>query len=91
MGVSRGGRGEGEGGFDVGDIGEDEEGEGVDSDDDDGVNGDGKQVQVPVTLLSSPAGWPVYQGLGFEGLENVTVEMLDGLGELWFEVCRWDG
>jgi hypothetical protein len=29
--------------------------------------------------------------LGFEGVENATVSMLDGLGELWSEVCRWDG
>jgi hypothetical protein len=46
---------------------------------------------IPVTLLSSPAGWPLYESLGFEGVENATIGMLDGLGELWFEVCKWDG
>ena len=46
---------------------------------------------VPVTLLATPAGWPLYESLGFEGVENATISMLDGLGELWSEVCRWDG
>jgi hypothetical protein len=56
--------------------------------------GDGGEVQgtaVPVTLLATPAGWPLYENLGFEGVENATISMLDGLGELWFEVCKWDG
>lgn len=46
---------------------------------------------LPVTLTATPAGWPVYEAEGFKGLENVTVQMEDGLGELWFEVARWDG
>jgi len=44
---------------------------------------------MPVTLLSSPAGYPLYDSLGFESVKNATVGMLDGLGELWFEVMRW--
>jgi len=46
---------------------------------------------IPVTLLATPAGWPLYESLGFEGVENATIRMLDGLGELWFEVCKWNG
>jgi hypothetical protein len=46
---------------------------------------------IPVTLLATPAGWPLYESLGFEGVENATIGMFDGLGELWFEVCKWDG
>jgi hypothetical protein len=46
---------------------------------------------IPVTLLATPAGWSLYESLGFEGVENATIGMFDGLGELWFEVCKWDG
>jgi len=56
-----------------------------------GGQGVGEAKTIPVTLLSSPAGWPVYEELGFEGVENATVAMLDGLGKLWFEVSKWDG
>lgn len=44
---------------------------------------------MPVTLLATPAGYPLYDSLGFESVENATISMLDGLGELWFEVMRW--
>lgn len=47
------------------------------------------EPEMPVTLLSSPAGYPLYDGEGFESVKNVTVEMVDGDGELWFEVMRW--
>jgi hypothetical protein len=58
-----------------------------------GGTGDGGEAKgtVPVTLLATPAGWPLYESLGFEGVENATIDMLDGLGGLWFEVCKWDG
>ena len=56
-----------------------------------GEKGQEAKGSVPVTLLSSPAGWPLYESLGFEGVENATIGMLDGMGELWFEVCKWDG
>lgn len=46
---------------------------------------------MPVTLLASPAGFPLYDSLGFESVKNATMTMLDGLGELWFEVMEWDG
>jgi hypothetical protein len=53
--------------------------------------GEATAASIPVTLLSTPAGWPLYESLGFEGVENATVGLLDGLGELWFEICKWDG
>lgn len=43
----------------------------------------------PVTLLSTPAGWPLYDSTGFKGVANVSIAMLDGLGELWYEVMDW--
>jgi hypothetical protein len=50
-----------------------------------GING------MPVTLLATPAGWDLYDEMGFEGVKNATVEMVDGDGELWYEVMEWDG
>ena len=35
---------------------------------------------LPLTLLASPAGYPLYVSEGFEGLKNATVERLDGEG-----------
>jgi hypothetical protein len=46
---------------------------------------------IPVTLLATPAGWVLYDEMGFEGVKNATVEMVDGDGELWYEVMEWDG
>ena len=54
------------------------------------ADGEAKRT-IPVTLLATPAGWPLYESLGFEGVENATIGMLDTMGELWFEVCKWDG
>ncbi|KAK0251621.1 hypothetical protein LTR91_002458 [Friedmanniomyces endolithicus] len=48
------------------------------------------RVGMPVTLLASPAGWPLYDSLGFRSLANITHEMFDGLGTLWSEYMRWD-
>jgi hypothetical protein len=56
-----------------------------------GEKGGEAKGTIPVTLLATPAGWPLYESLGFEGVENATIGMLDGLGDLWFEVCKWDG
>lgn len=47
------------------------------------------EPRMPVTLLASPAGYPLYDSLGFESVKNATMPMLDRLGELWFEVMRW--
>lgn len=49
------------------------------------------EPEMPVTLLASPAGFPLYDSLGFESVKNATITKLDGLGELWFEVMEWDG
>ncbi|KAK0777642.1 hypothetical protein LTS16_022580 [Friedmanniomyces endolithicus] len=48
------------------------------------------RVGMPVTLLASPDGWPLYDSLGFRSLANITHEMFDGLGTLWSEYMRWD-
>lgn len=47
------------------------------------------EPKMPVTLLASPAGYPLYDSLGFESVKNATIEKLDGEGKLWFEVMRW--
>lgn len=54
------------------------------------VDLDRDESGIPVTLMATPVGWEnLYAGMGFEGVRNVTYEMLDGLGELWWEVGRW--
>lgn len=45
---------------------------------------------MPVTLIATPAGYPLYKSVGFESKANVTIKMLDGLGDLWMEFMRWD-
>lgn len=42
-----------------------------------------------VELLATPAGYPLYDSLGFRSIGNITVEMLDGLGILWQEYMHW--
>jgi hypothetical protein len=49
------------------------------------------EPKMPVTLFATPAGYPLYDSLGFESVKNATMPMLDGLGELWFEVMDWSG
>jgi len=49
---------------------------------------EGRKVRVPITLLATPAGYPLYSSLGFEGLANVTLRFLEG-GETWYEYMRW--
>lgn len=53
-----------------------------------GVGGGGGRV--PLTLIATPAGYPLYVSQGFEGLKNVTVERLDGEGLFWYEVMRFE-
>lgn len=48
-------------------------------------------MKVPITLIATPAGYPLYDSLGFDSIANITINMLDNLGELWFEYMRWDG
>lgn len=40
---------------------------------------------IPITLMATPEGYPLYDGLGFQSLKNVTIQKLDGEGELWYE------
>lgn len=49
-----------------------------------------QELDVPLTLFATPAGWPLYDSLGFESVKNVTTTMLDSLGTLWHEVMRWN-
>jgi hypothetical protein len=52
---------------------------------------EGRKVKVPVTLMSTPAGYPLYKSLGFESVANVTIALLDNFdgGTTWFEYMRW--
>jgi GNAT superfamily N-acetyltransferase len=44
---------------------------------------------VSVSLIATPAGYPLYESSGFAALKNITLHKLDGLGELWLEYMRW--
>jgi len=45
----------------------------------------------PVTLIATPAGYPLYKDVGFRSLKNVTIETLEGWeGKLlWLEVMEY--
>ncbi|KFA55130.1 hypothetical protein S40293_08682 [Stachybotrys chartarum IBT 40293] len=44
-----------------------------------------------VTLLGTPAGWPLYDSLGFDSVTNLTITTLDeDMDDLWFEYMRYD-
>ncbi|KAI3337030.1 hypothetical protein HD806DRAFT_475441 [Xylariaceae sp. AK1471] len=46
-------------------------------------------THIPVTLLATPAGWPLYDSLGFESMANITIKTLDDeLDDLWLEYMR---
>lgn len=47
--------------------------------------------QMPITLMGTPAGYPLYRSEGFETLHNVTIERLDGEGVLWLAAMKYDG
>jgi len=51
---------------------------------------EGRRVRLPVTLLATPAGYPLYKSLGFESAANITLELLDNFegGTAWFEYMR---
>jgi hypothetical protein len=47
---------------------------------------------VPVTLVSTPAGWSLYDSLGFKSVQNITVTTLDDdIDDLWFEYMDFEG
>lgn len=49
-------------------------------------NGD----SLPMTLLATPAGYPLYIDEGFRGLKNITMERLDGKGLFWHEAMSYE-
>jgi GNAT superfamily N-acetyltransferase len=51
----------------------------------------GKPIKLPVTLLATPAGYPLYKSLGFESVANVTFELLAPFPQstTWWEYMRW--
>lgn len=46
--------------------------------------------RLPLTLIGTPAGYPLYISEGFEGLKNITIERLDGQEALWFEAMKYE-
>ncbi|KAI7785416.1 gnat family [Diaporthe eres] len=47
-------------------------------------------ARLPMTLLATPAGYPLYIDEGFKGLKNVTMERLDGKGLFWHEAMSYE-
>lgn len=50
-----------------------------------------KARDIPVTLIATPEGYPLYDSLGFQSLKNVTIHKLDGERDLWYEAMVFDG
>lgn len=48
-----------------------------------------KGLGIPLTLIATPAGYPLYHSLGWESVKNITIEKLDGLGSFWFEAIKY--
>lgn len=46
--------------------------------------------RLPMTLLATPAGYPLYIDEGFQGLKNITMERLDGKGLIWHEAMSYE-
>jgi hypothetical protein len=44
---------------------------------------------LPATLLSTPAGYPLYRSLGYDNIINISIEFLDRLGSVWLEVMEF--
>lgn len=45
--------------------------------------------RLPITLLATPAGFPLYLDEGFKELGNITFERLDGKGAFWYEAMAY--
>lgn len=43
------------------------------------------QNQIPIVLVGTPAGYPLYASEGFKGVKNISVKRLDGKGIFWWE------
>lgn len=52
---------------------------------------EGKRVKIPVTLIATPAGYPLYKSMGFESVSNITLELLENFngGTTWVEYMVW--
>jgi hypothetical protein len=50
-----------------------------------------KTLDNPVTLIATPAGYPLYDDTGFQSLKNISIQTLDGWGQgsLWYEVMEY--
>lgn len=46
--------------------------------------------RLPLTLIGTPAGYPLYISEGFQGVKNITIERLDGEGVLWCEAMKYE-
>lgn len=46
--------------------------------------------RLPITLMATPAGYPLYVDEGFTGLKNATLERLDGKGQFWYEAMAYE-
>lgn len=46
--------------------------------------------RLPITLMATPAGFPLYIDEGFKGLKNVTLERLDGKEAFWYEAMAYE-
>ncbi|KAK2614905.1 hypothetical protein N8I77_001695 [Diaporthe amygdali] len=46
--------------------------------------------RLPMTLLATPAGYPLYISEGFKGLKNATMTRLDGKGLFWHEAMKYE-
>lgn len=46
--------------------------------------------RLPMTLLATPAGYPLSVDEGFTGLKNITLERLDGKGAFWYEAMAYE-
>ncbi|KAH8199833.1 hypothetical protein TruAng_006003 [Truncatella angustata] len=46
------------------------------------------EMELPTTLIATPAGYPLYKSVGFEDIYNDTLERLDGEGIIWHEVMK---
>lgn len=47
------------------------------------------EAEMPVALIGTPAGYPLYDSLGFKSLANITIERMDHDGSFWMEYMRW--
>jgi GNAT superfamily N-acetyltransferase len=52
-----------------------------------------EDAKVPITLLATPAGYPLYKSMGFKSIANITLDLLDGVndGSSWYEYMVWYG